>query len=178
MLLVYPYALRCFSFLSAMCGATLVGSKLSAQSPAPAPAGVLVSGPGLAQAVRLSPAQLAALPRHKLVRPDHDGNPRTYSGVALFAVLQAAKVHTGAQLPGKGTAHYLLVKAADGYQAVFAMAEVDPAFAPRTVLLADRCDGRPLTAKDGPYEVVVPEEKKLGRCVRQVQRLQVLAAPR
>jgi hypothetical protein len=141
-----------------------------------APTGVLVSGPGLEQPTRVSPAQLAQLPRLQAKRPDHDGKTRTYSGVSLFAALAAAGTQTGDKLPGKGMAHYLTVSAADGYRAVFALAELDPAFAARTVLLADRCDGQPLGAKDGPYQVIVPEEKKMGRCVRQVQGLHLEAA--
>ncbi|MDO7853605.1 molybdopterin-dependent oxidoreductase [Hymenobacter convexus] len=142
----------------------------------PAPAGVEVSGANLAQPVRLSPAALAKLPRQQVVRPDHDGKKRTYSGVALSAVFTAAGAKLGADLPRKGMAHYVLVSAADGYQAVFALAELSPDFATRTVLLADRCDGQPLPATAGPYQVIVPDEKKMGRCVRQVQSLRIVAA--
>ncbi|MBF9223159.1 molybdopterin-binding protein [Hymenobacter ruricola] len=140
------------------------------------PAGIVVSGPGLAQPAHLSPAQLSKLPHLQVTRPDHDGKKRTYSGVSLQAVLAAAGAELGEKLPRKGVAHYLTARAADGYLAVFALAELDPAFAPRTVLLADRCDGQPLAAKDGPYEIIVPEEKKMGRCVRQVQSLRIEAA--
>jgi Oxidoreductase molybdopterin binding domain len=143
---------------------------------APAPAGVQVISDNLAQPVRLSSAQLAKLLHQQVTRPDHDGKKRTYSGVALYAVLTAAGAKLGPDLPRKGMAHYVLVSAADGYQAVFALAELDPAFAPRTVLLADRCDGQPLPATAGPYQIIVPDEKKMGRCVRQVQSLHLVAA--
>ncbi|MDQ2793792.1 MAG: molybdopterin-binding protein, partial [Bacteroidota bacterium] len=69
----------------------------------------------------------------------------------------------------------VLASAADGYQAVFALAELDPSFATRPVLLADRCDGQPLPATAGPYQIIVPDEKKMGRCVRQVRALRVQA---
>lgn len=142
----------------------------------PAPVGVQVISDNLAQPIRLSPAQLAKLPRQQVTRPDHDGKKRTYSGVALYAVLTTAGAKLGPDLPRKVLAHYVLVSAADGYQAVFALAELDPAFAPRPVLLADRCDGQPLPATAGPYQIIVPDEKKMGRCVRQVQSLRVAAA--
>ena len=141
------------------------------------PAGLLVSGANLAQPSRVSATQLARLPRLEVVRADHDGKARTYSGVALYAVLTAAGADLSpAKLPGKGMAHYVQVGAADGYQAVFALAELSPDFAARTVLLADRCDGQPLPPAAGPYQVIVPEEKKMGRCVRQVQSLRIVEA--
>ena len=68
---------------------------------------------------------------------------------------------------------YLVVEAADGYRAVFALSELDPAFTDRVVLLADRRDGQPLSMRDGPLQVVVPGEKKHARWVRQVIRLRV-----
>jgi hypothetical protein len=70
------------------------------------------------------------------------------------------------------------ITAADGYQAVFALAELSPDFATRTVLLADRIDGQPLPAKAGPYQIIVSDERKMGRCVRQVQGLRIVAAPK
>ncbi|GAB2861345.1 molybdopterin-dependent oxidoreductase [Hymenobacter ruber] len=142
----------------------------------PASVGIRVIGNNLAQSVLLSPAQLAKLPRQQVTRPDHDGKKRTYSGVALYALLTAAGTKRGPDLPRKGMAHYVLVSAADGYQAVFALAELDPAFAQSSVLLADRCDGQPLPATAGPYQIIVPDDKKMGRCVRQVQSLRVVAA--
>ncbi|GAB3579017.1 molybdopterin-binding protein [Hymenobacter daeguensis] len=155
----------------------LLGLAPAARAQTAAPAGVQVSGASLTRPTRLSPAELARLPRLEVSRPDHDGKSRTYSGVALYAVLTAAGADLSpARLPGKGMAHYVQVSAADGYQAVFALAELSPDFAPRTVLLADRCDGQPLPAKAGPYQIIVPDEKKMGRCVRQVQSLRIVEA--
>ena len=48
---------------------------------------------------------------------------------------------------------YLVVEAADGYRAVFALPELDPAFSDRVILLADRRDGKPLDGKEGPLRV-------------------------
>ncbi len=68
---------------------------------------------------------------------------------------------------------YLVVEAADGYRAVFALSELDPAFTDRVILLADRRDGQPISTRDGPLQVVVPGEKKHARWVRQVIRLKI-----
>ena len=48
----------------------------------------------------------------------------------------------------------LLVEAADGYKAIFTLAEIDPAFASREVILADKRDGKPLDAREGPFRMV------------------------
>jgi hypothetical protein len=63
---------------------------------------------------------------------------------------------------------YLVVEASDGYRAVFALPEIDPACTDRTILLVDRRDGKPLSAKEGPLRIVVPGEKRHSRWVRQV----------
>ena len=63
---------------------------------------------------------------------------------------------------------YLLVEAADGYRVVFALPELDPAFTERMVLLADHRDGQPLTTTEGPLRLVVPDDKRHARWVRQV----------
>jgi len=57
-------------------------------------------------------------------------------------------------------AQYVVVEAADGYRATFALAELDPTFTDRVILLADRRDGKPLSAQSGPLQIVVPGEKK------------------
>jgi len=41
------------------------------------------------------------------------------------------------------------------------------------VLLADKRDGKPLSADEGPIRIVVPGEKRQGRWVRQVQELRI-----
>jgi hypothetical protein len=72
---------------------------------------------------------------------------------------------------------YLLVEAADGYRVVFAFPELDPAFTERVVLLADQRDGQPLATAEGPLRLVVPDEKRQARGVRQVASCTVRRAP-
>ncbi len=78
---------------------------------------------------------------------------------------------------GKNLALYLVVEAADNYRAVFALPELDPAFTERIVLLADRRDDKPLSAAEGALRVVVPDEKRQARWVRQVTSLVIRRAP-
>ena len=48
---------------------------------------------------------------------------------------------------------YVLVKARDGYAAVFALPEFDVGFTDRVILLADRRQGHALRAVEGPLRL-------------------------
>lgn len=74
----------------------------------------------------------------------------------------------GERLRGARLAEYVLIGAADGYRVVFVLPELDPAFADRVVLLADRRNGQPLSTDEAPFMVVVPGEKRHSRWIRQV----------
>jgi len=127
--------------------------------------------------LKLSLADLSKLPRHSVQAKNHDGQESRYEGVALGEILQQTGVKFGKELRGKGVAAYLLVEASDGYQAVFALPELDSAFTDRTILLADHCDNKPLPASAGPLQVIVPHEKRHARWVRQVIALTIHRAP-
>ena len=107
---------------------------------------------------------LAALPQAKLTAAVHDEKPAEWSGVALAELLRRAGA-LDRPLRGKGLALYVRVTATDHYQAVFALAELDPSIGGKTVLLADARDGQPL-ATDGPFRLVVPDDKRAARWVR------------
>jgi hypothetical protein len=72
----------------------------------------------------------------KITTKDTDGKTVTFGGVALVQLLQAAGVEFGEKLRGKNLALFLVVEAADGYKAVYALPELDPAFNDRTIILA------------------------------------------
>jgi hypothetical protein len=67
-----------------------------------------------------------------------------------------------------------MVKAADGYQAAFSVAELDPAVGGKKVLLAFRRDGKELDTQACPLRLVVPDEKRHSRWVRRVTELEVM----
>jgi hypothetical protein len=58
---------------------------------------------------------------------------------------------------------------------VFALAEVDPAFAVREIVLADKRDGKALDANEGPFRIVAPSDQRGARWVRQVTALKIIA---
>ena len=80
----------------------------------------------------------------------------------------------GTSVKGKRLASYLLVEAADGYRVVIALPELDPAFTDKQVVLAFLKDGKPLDEKEGPYRIVIPDEKRMARWVRQVTTLKIV----
>lgn len=127
-------------------------------------------------ALALTGADLLKLSHQTVQTKDHDGAEATFVGVALVDLLRLAGVKLGEQLRGKQMTAYLLVKAADGYQVVFALPEFDPGFTDRVILLADQRDGKPLSAAEGPLRIIVPSEKRQARWVRQVTSLTILRA--
>jgi hypothetical protein len=103
---------------------------------------------------------------------DH-GTPVTFDGVLLKDVLAKVNVPTGEKSHGTEASYYLVVEGKDGYRAVFAWAELDSDFMDKPVYVVTMRDGKPLSDKDGPFELVAPGEKRNGRWVRQVIALRL-----
>ena len=122
----------------------------------------------------LSRADLEALPHVKVTASEHGSPPVNFEGVTLKSVLEKAGVPFGESMKGKRLANCLLVEAADGYRVVIALPELDPAFADKQTVLAFLRDGKPLGEKEGPYRIVIPDEKRMARWVRQVTTLKVV----
>jgi DMSO/TMAO reductase YedYZ molybdopterin-dependent catalytic subunit len=127
----------------------------------------------VAHPLSFSRDEFAKLPRQSVEAKGHDGVESRYEGVPLSEFIARAGVPVGKDLRGPAMALFLVVEAADGYRATFAIAELDSAFTDRVVLLADHRDGRPLSTREGPFQIIVPGEKKHARWVRQVTRLKV-----
>ena len=119
---------------------------------------------------------LAGLPRQTVTADDH-GTKITFEGVLLRDVLARAGVPLGDKLHGPtALTSFVLATALDRYQVVFSIAELDAGFTDQIILLADRRDGKPLVAGTGPLQIVVPHEKRAGRWIRQVTRLEIRQA--
>ena len=67
------------------------------------------------------------------------------------------------------------VDAVDGFVAVLGAMELDSTFKARPVLLAWERDGVPLDAHFGPFQLIVPEDLRHSRNVRNVGRVEVIA---
>jgi len=124
--------------------------------------------------VLLSRSELEALPHVKVTASEHSSGPVIFEGVPLKSALEKAGVGFGESMKGKRLSNCLLVEAADGYRAVIALPELDPAFTDKQTLLAFLRDGKPLGEKEGPYRIVIPDEKRMARWVKQVTKLKIV----
>jgi DMSO/TMAO reductase YedYZ molybdopterin-dependent catalytic subunit len=97
-----------------------------------------------------------------------------YDGVPIGALLAKAGVPQGSALRGKSMALSVIAEGADGYRAVFSLAELDDDFAAETVLIVDSTDGQPLGADQGPLRLIVPGDKRQGRWVRMLKSITVV----
>ena len=124
----------------------------------------------------LTSADLKALPRAKATFTAH-GKQITYEGALLNAALKQAGVVSGDRLMGRYLNQVVMAKGADGFTATYSLGETDPIYRTNPVIIADRKDGQPLDAKEGPYRLVVDGDLRPGRSVRQVVSVEVRAVP-
>jgi DMSO/TMAO reductase YedYZ molybdopterin-dependent catalytic subunit len=169
----------------AIAAALLFVERSAASNGAPAPpdatkavaAGTVLQVRGVVkEPLSLTSDDLAKLARRSVKARDHNGPEAVYEGVPLGALLERAGVPMGNALRGEALQLYVLVEASDGYRAVFALPELDPACTDRVVLLADRREGVPIVPPQGPFRVVVPDEKRHARWVRGVTAITVQKA--
>jgi hypothetical protein len=119
-------------------------------------------------------AALAALPHQTVtVYNVHAKANQTYSGVPLFTLLRQLGVPETQH--GKDLRLYVVVEGADGYEAVYSLAEINPDLRDTTVLVADTLDGKPL-GESGPQQLIATGEKRPARWVRNLARIRVLSA--
>ena len=123
----------------------------------------------------LTAVDLSKLPQQTVKATDH-GTAVTFEGVLLSDLLAKVATPTGEKFHSTGASYYVLADAADAYKAVFAWAEVDPGFTDPKVYVVTKRDGKPLAEKDGPFQLIVPGEKRNGRWVRQLKSLTIKQA--
>ena len=152
-------------------------STISASAQKTAPEILLTVGGEVDHPMKLTRADLDKFARQSLRAKDHDGKEYKFEGVAIVDILQKAGLKFGDALRGKALATYLLVEAADGYQAVYALPEFDPPTNDRLILLADRQDGAAFPANVGPLKIIASGDKEHARWVRQVKSLIIVRAP-
>jgi hypothetical protein len=128
------------------------------------------------QPYKLNASNFADLKQITVKVNANDGREHIYSGVSLYDILIKADAIPNKQLRGKSLTKYVLISAADGYQVVVALPEVDPAFTDKTIILANKEDGEDLAANFGPYRLIVPGDKKPARSAMRVIAIDVLTA--
>jgi hypothetical protein len=145
---------------------------LGAQAPAPAAATLKVQG-DVGTPLTLSPGDVKSLPRTTVSVQD-EGRTVKYEGVLVGELLKRAGAPLGGELRGNAVATYVTASASDGYQVVFSLAELDPAFTGSEIIVADTVDGKPLFAYQGAFRIVAPKDLRGARSIRMLERIDVI----
>ena len=122
----------------------------------------------------VTPVELREMPRVAVDVSDDDGRTVKYEGVLVGELLKRAGAPLASELRGTALTTYVLASASDGYQVLFSLAELDPAFAHSQIIVADTADGKPLFAYQGPFRIVSPNDTRPARSIRMLQRLDVV----
>jgi DMSO/TMAO reductase YedYZ molybdopterin-dependent catalytic subunit len=136
--------------------------------------GITITGPSR-EPVTLSAEELSRLPMTQVnvaFLTEHGTHSAAFEGPLLWTVLQDA----GALDPtrhNEQVSQTVAVVGRDGYRAVLAVGEIAPEFEGKQIIVAERMDGKPLDA--GHLRVVVPLDKRGGRSVRDIVRIEVSA---
>jgi DMSO/TMAO reductase YedYZ molybdopterin-dependent catalytic subunit len=113
-------------------------------------------------------AALEATGAEEVTVADDSDRSAAYTGVPMSKLLESVGITLGASVKGKRLAEFVMVRAADGYRALFSLAEIDPVFREHALLLCYRKNGNALPDGEGPLRLVVADEKRHARWVRQV----------
>jgi DMSO/TMAO reductase YedYZ molybdopterin-dependent catalytic subunit len=128
--------------------------------------------------IGFSLAELKGLPHTTVtVHNSHTNADETYSGVRLADILAKVGAPLGTELKGDMLENYVVATGSDGYHAVLALPEVDPSFHPGEVLIAETMNGKPLDEHSGPLKLVVTEDKRPARSVRNLTTIELKSAP-
>lgn len=126
--------------------------------------------------IRVSLVELKSQPHITVkIHNSHTDADEMYSGVRLADLVAKLGAPLGNDLRGKALANYIVATGSDGYQAVLALGEVDPSFHPGEVLVADSMNDKPLDAHSGPLKLVVTEDKRPARSVRNLTTIELKA---
>jgi hypothetical protein len=153
--------------------ASLAGQQSAPATPATERTELLIESRGH-DPVHLAIGELKTLPHLTVtIHNSHTNADETYSGVRVADLLTKVGAPLGNELRGKALANYIVATGSDGYQSVIALGEIDPAFHPGEVLVADSVNGKPLDEHNGPFKLVVTEDKRPARSVRNLTTLEL-----
>jgi hypothetical protein len=123
--------------------------------------------------VSVDASELGKLPVTEVEATDHQIKHH-YSGVLVRDILGLVGAPGGA-LGGKALNLVVRITGNDNYSVIFALAEFDPEFNDRSIVLADKQDGQPLPDNAAPFRLVIPGDSRPARWVRQVKSIEVIA---
>jgi hypothetical protein len=123
--------------------------------------------------VTITANDLAKLPQHTAVLNDR-GKQISYEGALLRDVVAQGGISFGKELRGKQLSSYVAAMASDGYEVVYALAELDPTVVDSEIVVANKRDGQALGANEGPFRIIVPHDKRPTRSLRLLQEIDVV----
>ena len=118
-------------------------------------------------------ALLTGLPTRDVALTAH-GTTQICNGPGFAAVLVKLGLPQGEALRGPALASGVIVRARDGYAVLFSLGEIDASLGNDGAIIATQCGGRPLTDQDGPFRLIVPNEHRPARSVRQVTTIELV----
>ncbi len=143
---------------------------------APAQPAVLKVEGAVPAPLTLTAEDLAKMPRTTATLAS-DGGTDTYEGVLLYDILVKAGFQFGHMPAGKGVPFCILATGKDGFQAVFALGEIDPQLAGEKIFIADKENGLPLPDRYKPFRIISPQDKKNARSIYSLVKLEVIKFP-
>lgn len=96
-----------------------------------------------------------------------------YTGVLLWDLLKEADVQVDPARNNDKLRKYVVVTGNDGYDAIYSMGELDPDFGGEIVMIAYAKDGAPLGPGESMARSVVDADKRGGRAVSNLVRIEV-----
>jgi len=126
-------------------------------------------------AVFLTLEEFAKLPHIKATVQEGKAT-HEYEGVLVYEILKRAGQPFGDLMRNAQLIRYAIFRAHDGYRALFALPEFDPAFTEARALVADKIDGKPLPTNRGPLRLVLPGEKDGARGVYMLEKIEIQGA--
>ena len=122
----------------------------------------------------LTLSNLQEMPQGKVRAREKDSSEVAFEGFRFFEVVRRAKPRLSELCCSNEINRVVVITAADGYQALLSLPELDPRFTSREIALIYRRQGEPLGPRQGPLEIVAPDDKIHARWVHQVTRIDVL----
>ncbi|MEO5568838.1 MAG: hypothetical protein ABIR92_10110, partial [Gemmatimonadaceae bacterium] len=134
---------------------------------------VIVNG----RTTTLTAADLRQLKRVSLRIAD-TRDSSTVSGISLWSVLEKVGSPAAVASGRQRASTYLKLTGADGVSGVIALVEVDPSFSKREVLIIDQRNSKALDPVEGPWRVIVPDDLRHARWIRNLKSITVETVPR
>jgi len=132
-----------------------------------------VSAGSYHQDVSYTLADLKSMPHTSVtIHSPHSDTDETYSGVRLADILRPLGVPLDKDLRGQTLTLCLIATGSDGYRVALSLAEVDPAFHPGEVIVADSYGSETLGA-DAPFRLIVSEDKRPARSVKNLVSIEL-----